>query len=300
MFTQFFGFIAMPMGHVMTVMADYLHSAGWAIILFTIGVKLVLMPLTLQQLKSARAMQQLQPHIKALQTKHKGDKQKLSEETMALYKEHKVNPAAGCLPMLVQLPILYGLYGALFDLGNPQNPLYNPLFAQPFLWLQGLSLPDQLHILPVLCVVTQWVQQRMMMTNQKNQDSQQAAMQSVMQFMPLMIGFIAWRLQAGLPLYWAVSNMFSIGQQYFITGWGSLMERPSFAGLSGLLAAPDPNRAGQNGASRNGTTKNGASGRAATRVTPKAEQDGGAAAKPRKGPTGNRPGGGKRPEDGKH
>src|SRR5579884_1862315 len=116
-----FRFISDPMAHALVFLAttlnsvpllDYIGGAGVAIIIFTLGIKLLLVPLTLQQLRSAKSMQVLQPKIKELQTKHKGDKQKLTEETMALYKEHKVNPAAGCLPLLLQMPILYGLYGA--------------------------------------------------------------------------------------------------------------------------------------------------------------------------------------------
>src|SRR5581483_4826080 len=246
--SDWFRFIAEPMAHALVFLAQSIGSAGLAIIIFTLGVKLLLVPLTLQQLKSAKAMQDLQPHIQELQRKYKGDKQRLTEETMALYKEHRVNPAAGCLPLLVQLPILYGLYGALIALGNScahtvggvcqPDALYNPMFTQPFLWLSGhitnpagqvltgLAAPDPLHILPVLCVITQWIQQRMMM-GQRQADPQQAAMQNMMQFMPLLIGVFAWNLSAGLPLYWAVSTIFSIVQQYFITGTGKLFERPT-------------------------------------------------------------------------
>jgi YidC/Oxa1 family membrane protein insertase len=259
-----FRFLSEPMAHALVFLAQNIGSAGVAIVVFTLGIKFLLVPLTLQQLKSAKAMQELQPHIKELQGKHKNDKQKLTEETMALYKEHHVNPAAGCLPLLVQMPILYGLYGALLDLGNPKDLLYNPLFAQPFLWLSGhqvtgngsltgLSAPDPWHILPILCVITQWVQQRMMQTT-KQTDPQQAAMQSMMQFMPLMIGFFAWNYASGLALYWAVSTCFSIVQQYFITGWGKLFEVPTLGGLGGLLGGAGSS---SNGASRNGASRNG-------------------------------------------
>jgi YidC/Oxa1 family membrane protein insertase len=258
--SSWFQFISKPMAEALIFLAHSLgDNAGLAIVVFTIGIKLLLVPLTLQQLKSAKAMQELQPHIKELQGKHKGDKQKPTEETMALDKEHHVNPAAGCLPLLVQLPILYGLYGALADLGNScashdaagqcvAHALYSPLFTAGFAWLPSLAAPDPWHILPIFCVVSQWVQQRMMQT-QKQTDPQQAAMQSMMQFMPLMIGFFSWGLAAGLPLYWAVSTMFSIVQQYFITGWGQLFKMPTFGGMSGLLGG---SAASQNGASRNG------------------------------------------------
>ncbi len=276
--SNWFRFIAEPMAHALIFLAQNVGGAGIAIIIFTLGIKLLLVPLTLQQLKSARAMQELQPHIKELQTKLKNDKQKLTEETMALFKEHHVNPAAGCLPLLVQLPILYGLYGALIALGNAcasqvngvcvPDILHNDLFTQSFLWLhgeltnsngitlRGLSAPDPVHILPVLCVVSQWVQQRMMQTT-KPADPQQAAMQSMMQFMPLMIGVFSWNLAAGLPLYWAVSTLFSIVVQYFITGWGKLFEMPTFGGLGGLLGGSGGGGLGSNGPSRNGASRNG-------------------------------------------
>ncbi|MDE3076390.1 MAG: membrane protein insertase YidC [Chloroflexota bacterium] len=254
--SSWFQFISEPMAHALVFLAQNVFGAGVAIIIFTLGIKLLLVPLTLQQLRSARNMQELQPEIQELQRKYKNDKQRLTEETMALYKERKVNPAAGCLPLVLQLPILYGLYGALLDLGNNcaskvagqcvPHALYNPLFTQPFLWLHNLAQPDQLHILPIITVVAQWVQQRMM-TTQKSTEPQQAAMQSMMQFMPLMIGVFSWNLAAGLPLYWAVSTIFAIVQQYFITGWGSLKVPPSLSlsGLGGLLGGP----ASQNGAS---------------------------------------------------
>src|SRR5579871_609910 len=98
--SQWFRFLAEPMAQALVILAHFLgDNAGLAIIVFTVAIKVLLIPLTLQQLKSARNMQQLQPLIQELQKKHKGDKQKLTEETMALYKEHHVNPAAGCFPL---------------------------------------------------------------------------------------------------------------------------------------------------------------------------------------------------------
>src|SRR5437773_9365071 len=117
--TAWFRFVSEPMAQALVFLAHSLgDNAGLASIVFTIGIKFLLLPLTLQQLKSAKAMQELQPLIQELQRKHKGDKQRLTEETITLYKKHHVNPAAGCLPLLVQLPILYGLYAALIALGN--------------------------------------------------------------------------------------------------------------------------------------------------------------------------------------
>ncbi len=287
--TNWFRFIAEPMARALVFLAQNAFGAGIAIILFTLAVKLVLLPLTLQQLRSAKRMQELQPEIQELQRKHKGDKQKLTEETMALYKERKINPAAGCFPLLIQMPVLLGMYGALLALGNTTDPLYSPLFTQPFLWLPSLAHPDPFHILPVFCVVSQWVQQRMMM-GQKNSDPQQAAMQSMMQFMPLMIGFISWNYAAGLPLYWAVSTLFAIVQQYFITGWGSLktLGQGGFglSSLSGLLSGPKDSGDATSNSGRS------ASGRAANGRSPRATT--GPARAKRTTTEGPRPGGGKR------
>ncbi|HLQ35238.1 MAG TPA: YidC/Oxa1 family membrane protein insertase [Chloroflexota bacterium] len=244
--SNWFRFVSEPMAQALVFLAHSLgDNAGLAIVVFTIGIKFLLLPLTLKQLQSAKAMQEIQPLIQELQRKHKGDKQRLTEETMALYKEKGVNPMAGCLPLIPQLVILSGLYGALLDLGNQNDLLYNPLFTAPFLWLPNLALPDLWHILPVLCVATQWIQQRMMMTTRQT-DQQQQMMQNMMQFMPLMVGVFAWGTPAGLPLYWAVSTIFGIVQQYFITGWGQLFERPTFGGLSGLLG-PSPDGASRDG-----------------------------------------------------
>jgi YidC/Oxa1 family membrane protein insertase len=117
-----FSFISNPFEQLLGHVALFVGSAGIAIILFTIGIRLVLAPLQIVQLRSARAMQRLQPHIAELRKKHGKDKQKLTEETMKLYKEHKVNPAMGCLPMLLQFPVLIGLFWALRDLGS--NPTF--------------------------------------------------------------------------------------------------------------------------------------------------------------------------------
>ncbi|HEX6512807.1 MAG TPA: YidC/Oxa1 family membrane protein insertase, partial [Chloroflexota bacterium] len=158
-------FLSEPMARALVFLAQSLGSnGGLAIIVFTIGIKFLILPLTLQQLKSAKAMQEIQPLVQELQRKYKGDKQKVTEETMALYKEKGVNPAAGCLPLIPQMIILTGLYYALRDLGDHNNALYNPLFDAPFIWLPSLALPDPTHVLPILCMVTQWIQSRMMQT----------------------------------------------------------------------------------------------------------------------------------------
>jgi YidC/Oxa1 family membrane protein insertase len=253
--SNLFEFITYPMELGLIWLAIAVGSAGVGIILFTIFVRLVLSPLQITQLRSAKNMQRIQPLIAELRKKHGKDRQKLTEETMKLYKEHRVNPAMGCLPTLLQFPILIGLFYALFHLGN-SKPIkyphacngfvthnvhqwmqhcyaikgaagspntYYDLFHAHFMWLSnGLGQPDPLLILPILAGVTQWVQSRMMLT--KSTDPQQQMMNTMMNFMPLMIVFFATRYASGLSLYWVTSTLIGIAIQYRITGWGLLPE----------------------------------------------------------------------------
>ncbi|MCL5026275.1 MAG: YidC/Oxa1 family membrane protein insertase [Chloroflexi bacterium] len=181
-------------------------------------------PLTYQQLKSSRAMQELQPKLREIQKQYAKDKEKQMQEQMRLYKEHGVNPALGCVPMLIQMPIWFALYRALYEL-----PQLYPDFAQPFLWITNLAQPEALlawppmgwPILTLFTGISQWALQKMMTPH--SDDPQQQMMNSMMQFMPLMFVFFAFQVPAGLVLYWATSNLFSLVQQYFMTGWGSLL-----------------------------------------------------------------------------
>lgn len=217
---------------------DYLYrllgSYGLAIIAFTFAIRIVFLPLSLKQIQSAKAMQQLQPQMQALQKKYGKDRQKLAEETMSLYRAQGVNPAAGCLPMLVQMPIWFALYQALINLSQRLE------FAAPFLWIadlgqrepfnipiQGLGQPGYIAI-PFLALFTgasQWVIQKMM--TPKVTDPQQQMVNQMMQFMPIMFVFFAFQVPSGLVLYWVASNIFTFFQQYFTTGWGSLRPEPS-------------------------------------------------------------------------
>ena len=215
------------------------YSYGFSIILFTIFVKVITIPLTRQQLRSMKAMQDLQPRLQELQKKHGKDRQALQEAQMALYRENGVNPMGGCLPLVIQMPILFGLYQALFHLAS-----IGELKGQHFLWLQDLSFPNQAAglqwitdffnqgqyflligylILPVFLVLTQIMLQKMSQPKATGQqDPQQAAMGQMMLFMPLIFGFVFISLPSGLSLYYVTSNILSMIQQYFVTGWGSL------------------------------------------------------------------------------
>jgi YidC/Oxa1 family membrane protein insertase len=221
-----------PLTELLMLLTGVLHSYGLAIIIFTILVRAVLAPLNLRQLRSAKKMAALAPKIKEIQQKYKGNREELTKAQMALYKEEGVNPASGCLPLLIQMPILYALFFVFQELAKPEK---GAIYHQPFLWFT-LDKPDSYfgHFflwpqaywgpLPLLAGLTQWVQARMMM--QPTSDPQQRMTQQIMQFMPLMIIVFAVNYPSGLALYWVTSTLFSIVLQYFITGWGQLFTSP--------------------------------------------------------------------------
>jgi YidC/Oxa1 family membrane protein insertase len=220
--------------HVLVLALDGLAtltgSAGLGIIAFTVIFKTLVMPLTVKALRSSKAMQELAPRIKELQKKHGNDRQRLSQETMALYQRYQVNPMAGCLPMVIQLPIFLGLYQAIYRLSSSGSGLWN----EGFLWLPSLALPDpgipiaswHIPILPFIAAFFQFVQTQMMRpANQpKTSDPQQAMMNTMMNFMPLTVIFFGWNFASGPVLYWATQSIYSVIQQWFITGWGRMSE----------------------------------------------------------------------------
>lgn len=182
----------------------YLHSYGIAIILVTVLIRVVLAPISIRQFESMRQMQRLQPEMKALQERHKGEPQKLQQAQAELFREYKVNPLAGCLPLLVQLPFLWGLYYALLHI-NYHNA--------GFLWIQNLGQPDHHYILPILSGLTTLLSTRMTMnTSMQSQDKTQQIIMMV--FMPALIVYFTVRYPAGLALYWTVSQILTVVQQY--------------------------------------------------------------------------------------
>lgn len=187
---------------------QYVPNYGWIIVLFAVAIKILVYPLTHKTYESAAKMQEIQPKIAALREKYKNDNQRLSRETMKLYKEEGVNPLSGCLPLLLQMPIffsLYNLFGKTIELRQA-----------PFtLWIQDLSLPDELliggfglHVLPLLMAVSMFVQQKMMM-----KDPKQAVL---VYMMPVLMIFIFWSMSSGLVLYWTIFNVLTIGQQLLV------------------------------------------------------------------------------------
>lgn len=235
-------------------------SAGLAIILFTIVARLFILPLTIKSLQSSRRMQELQPHMKELQRKYGKDPQKLQEETMRLYREYKVNPVGGCLPMLLQLPIFLGVYQAVMNLTrvspaehagsamlrvlNEQGisftaataTLGQPQLAGSFLWLPDLGKTDPYYILPILSVIFQLIVQ--LMATPRVQDPQQKAMMQSMLILPIVFGYIGFIFPSGAVLYWVVGSILSIIQQYVISGWGSLANYLKFLPTDGGLLPP--------------------------------------------------------------
>jgi YidC/Oxa1 family membrane protein insertase len=219
-------------------------NVALGIVLFTIAARLVILPLTLSSIRSSRRMQELQPMIKELQRKHGKDQQKLQEETLRLYREYKINPVGGCLPLLLQLPIFFGVYQAVYHLfggeagrqflspaaeAQLQNPEIAAIFNQKLFGLievGGVAFGQDgfagfvYLILPTLSILFQLIQT--VMATPRVQDPQQKAMTQMMLFMPLVFGYIAFTFPQGAVLYWVVSSIVGIVQQYFTSGWGSL------------------------------------------------------------------------------
>ena len=180
-------------------------SYGMAIILLTILIKIVLLPLTIKQDKSMKEMKKLQPKIDELKKRYEGDPQTLNQKTMELYKEHKVNPAGGCLPLLIQLPILWALFGVLRKEGVVPD--------EAFLWF-SLVTPDPFFILPILNGAVSFIQQKLMGTNSNPQ------MKNMMYIFPIMMIFISYKMPGGLQLYWLTSSVTGVIQQYFVMNRG--------------------------------------------------------------------------------
>ena len=209
------GVIAKPMGLLLDLLYGFIGNYGISIIIFTVFVKLCLYPLYIKQTKSTAMMSEMQPKIKALQNKYANDQETLNIKMQELYKEEKFNPMGGCLPMLIQMPIIMGLFALL------RNPLRyinkdSMIFAfhEPFLWIKDLSQPDP-WILPIIAGVATFIaftMNRMLQDTGSDAANQSAAMMKMMQYIfPLMILWMARSFPSGLALYWAVSQIIQIG-----------------------------------------------------------------------------------------
>ena len=199
----FFGLFALPILAFLKFIYGFAGSWGISIILLTVAIKLALFPLSQKSYKSMKAMQSLQPEINSLKEKHKEDREALNKEMMELWKKHGVNPAGGCLPMVIQMPIWFALYRVLWNSVE--------LYQTPFLYFCDLSLRDPLGFFPLALGITMWMQQKFT-PNTATDPAQQA----VIKFMPLFFSVIMFTLPAGLVVYILVNNILSIGQQWII------------------------------------------------------------------------------------
>lgn len=210
------------------------HNFALSIAVFTVLVRLLTLPLTLPAQRSAKVQQEIQPELDKIRKKYAKDKEKQTQETMKLYQEKGVNPMMGCLPMFLQLPIMFAFYQSIVkalantplqmvSLGKFASASLSSLvpLGSRLLWLD-LGYPDPTFVLPVLVVATTWIQQKM--ATPPSTDPQAASMTQSMQItMPLMFGFITMSLASGLAVYFVISNLVGIVIQYFISGTGGLL-----------------------------------------------------------------------------
>jgi len=201
-------FIVYPLSSLIITIAEFFgNSYGLGIIIVTILIRLVLLPLMIKQTKSSKAMQVIQPELQKLREKYSSKdaatQQKLQQEMMKLFQEYGVNPLAGCLPLIVQMPILIGFYHAIVR--TPQ------IKEHTFLWFD-LGQADPFYILPIVAGVTTFIQQKLMMAG-TDANPQMAMM---LWLMPIMIAVFAIMFPSALSLYWVVGNIFMIIQTYFI------------------------------------------------------------------------------------
>lgn len=260
--TLFFGPIVNVIVFVIRVLeaSNIPGALGLSIILLTIGIRVLIWPLMATSMKSAKKMADLKPHLDKLKAKHGDDKQALAAAQMALYKEHGVNPAGGCLPVLIQIPPMIAIYQVIYaffegdhGLSRINSMLYIPewkLTTHPSLDFFGINLalkPSDFQtagililLVPVITGVLQLVQSKMMAPKvvkeypsdspkekkekESAEDTMMAVQSQMTYFMPVMIGYIAFTFPIGLALYWNTLTLIGIWQQYRISGWGGFAD----------------------------------------------------------------------------
>lgn len=254
-----------PIFNGLTLLYYLFNDFGLAIIVLTIVIKLILFPLTLQQLKSMKATQALQPKMAEIRKKYGKDQQGQAVAMQALYKEAGVNPLAGCLPLLIQMPVLYGMFNAFNSVLRtntgetaaqhlvringflypfvPHFSQFPNIFLNWFTFLGpsyhfSLGDPDPTKILPILAALATFIQLRMSMArtaaSAPANDPTTQQMKMMQYIMPLFTLYLGWTFPAGLALYWFVSTVFQGVQQYFVTGWGALSSTPKLSELLGF------------------------------------------------------------------
>ncbi len=254
-------FLFGPIVNILVVIYNLLHlvnfpgALGISIILLTIIIRLIVWPFSASQMKSMKKMAELKPQLDALKNKHKDDKQVLAAAQMALYKEHGVNPAGGCLPSLIQIPVVLALYQTIFAFFDPNGltrinhalyPFVGQLTSVPDLSFFGLNLaikPSEfaisgLLLIPLLTAGLTFIQSKMMSAKpvkeyksdspkekkekESMEDSMSAMQGQMMYMMPIMIGYFAFQFPIGVALYWNTFTVIGIVQQYMVSGWGGL------------------------------------------------------------------------------
>lgn len=192
--------VAKPIFYVLRFLYEFTHNYGITIILLTLSIKLMFVPLQYKSYKSMKQMQVIQPKVLALQTKFKDDRERLNKELIKLYKDHKVNPVGGCLPMVLQMPVFVALFNILY--------MTIDLRQAPFmLWITDLSVQDPYYVLPIIMGATMVIQQKIIPTTM---DPTQA---KIMLFLPVFMTFLFVNFPAGLVLYWLTNNVLTITQQ---------------------------------------------------------------------------------------
>ena len=199
-----FDVIAKPIYRIMVWLHDFVfHNFGWAIIVITIALKLLFYPLTQKSFQSMSKMRKLQPQMKIIQERYKSDKAKMNEELMLLYRKHKVNPLAGCLPIFLQIPVFIALYKVLLESIELKG-------AEFIFWIHDLSLKDPYYVTPLLMGLSMFIQQKL--SPQANDPVQR----NLMMLMPVVFTVMFINFPSGLVIYWLVNNILSIAQQWHV------------------------------------------------------------------------------------
>ncbi|HIE35488.1 MAG TPA: membrane protein insertase YidC [Campylobacterales bacterium] len=200
----FFTFIAKPLFKILLAIYNFVGNWGWAIVILTILIRILLFPLTFKGMVSMQKLKDLAPKIKELQQKYKGDPQKLNAHMMQLYKKHGANPMGGCLPLLLQIPIFFAIYRVLLNAIELKG-------AEWILWIKDLSVMDPYFILPILMGATMYIHQKITPTTITD-----PLQQKIFQYLPIIFTFFFVTFPAGLTLYWFVNNVLSIIQQLIV------------------------------------------------------------------------------------
>jgi YidC/Oxa1 family membrane protein insertase len=233
--------VAKPLYLVLRFLNEYTHNYGVTIILLTVAIKLLFVPLQYKSYKSMKDMQLIQPKVAGLQAKYKDDRERLNRELIKLYKDHKVNPVGGCLPMLLQMPVFVSLFNILY--------MTIDLRQAPFiLWIKDLSAQDPYYVLPVLMGVSMVIQQKIMPSTM---DPTQA---KIMLLLPAFMTVLFLTFPSGLVLYWLTNNVLTIAQQFITDRY--IFKKPLLSSLSsGASGSSPPDEAVEDDGQKSGGKK---------------------------------------------